>query len=118
MDTSAATAQAERRDALVPSALIGAAFVVVTVIFALASTWYATFKAVHVIFAVIWIGGGALLTILGTIAEFRDDPLEIAAVARQAAMVGERLFTPSALVVLAMGIAMMINGSLDWGTFW
>jgi uncharacterized membrane protein len=33
-------------------------------------------------------------------------------------MVGERLFTPSALVVLAMGIAMMINGSLDWGTFW
>ena len=43
---------------------------------------------------------------------------ELAAVARQAALVGQKLFSPSAVVVLVMGIAMMINGSLDWGQFW
>jgi hypothetical protein len=39
-------------------------------------------------------------------------------VARQAAFVGERVFAPAALVVLAMGIAMMLNTNWGWGHFW
>ena len=90
----------------------------VAVIFASQQSWYLAFKTVHVIFAVIWIGGGALLTILGVLAERRNDPVELATIARQAAMVGEKLFSPAALVVLAMGISMMINTDWGWGSFW
>jgi hypothetical protein len=62
------TTTAEARASLLPTALIGAAFVLVTVIFAASSSWYLTFKVVHVVFAVVWIGGGVMLTILGVIA--------------------------------------------------
>jgi uncharacterized membrane protein len=59
-----------------------------------------------------------LLTILALIAERRDDPVELATVARQAAYVGERVFAPASLVVLLMGIAMMLNTDWGWGQFW
>jgi uncharacterized membrane protein len=118
METSAATTTPVRRASLLPTALIAAAFVVVAVVFCASSNWYATFKAVHVGFAVIWIGGGFLLTVLGLIAERQNDPAELATVARQAAMVGEKLFSPAAGIVLLAGIAMMINTNWGWGHFW
>jgi uncharacterized membrane protein len=117
METSAAPTTSERAS-LLPTALIAAAFVVVAVVFCASSSWYATFKAVHVGFAVIWIGGGFLLTVLGLIAERQNDPVQLAAVARQAAMVGEKLFSPAAGIVLLAGIAMMININWGWGHFW
>ena len=118
MDNSAATTLEEQRRSLLPTALIAAAFLVVAIVFCASSSWYATFKAVHVGFAVIWIGGGTLLTILGIIAERQRDPAQLAAVAKQAAMVGQKLFSPSAGIVLLAGIAMMINTNWGWGHFW
>jgi uncharacterized membrane protein len=82
------------------------------------SAWYSAFKTVHVLAAIVWIGGGTLLVILGAIAVRANDPAEMATVARQAAMVGQRIFGPAGGIVVAMGIAMMINGHLDWGQFW
>jgi uncharacterized membrane protein len=117
METTEATQPADRAS-LLPTALIGAAFLVVAVIFASSSSWYLVFKSVHVGFAVIWIGGGALLTILAVLAERRIDPHELATIARQAAMVGEKLFAPAGLVVFSMGIAMMINTDWGWNHFW
>ena len=98
-----------------------AVVVIVVALFAansLYGSWYALFKAVHVTFAVIWIGGGFLLTLFGIIAERKNDPHEIAIVARQAAMVGEKLFAPAGLIVFAMGVAMMLNTNWGWGKFW
>jgi uncharacterized membrane protein len=101
------------------TAAIAVAFLVVAIVFAVSNGhWYFVFKAIHITFAVIWIGGGALLTILGVIAERQNDPAALAAIARQAALVGQKLFSPAAIVVLLAGIAMMINGSLDWNQFW
>ncbi|HEY2218313.1 MAG TPA: DUF2269 family protein [Gaiellaceae bacterium] len=117
METTAATTP-ERRSSLLPTALIAAAFLVVAVVFCSTSSWYFTFKAVHVSFAAIWIGGGFLLTVLGLVAERENDPVQLAAVARQAAMVGQKLFSPAAGIVLLAGIAMMINTNWGWGHFW
>jgi uncharacterized membrane protein len=117
METTAATTP-ERRSSLLPTALIAAAFLVVAVVFCSTSSWYFTFKAVHVSFAAIWIGGGFLLTVLGLVAERENDPVQLAAVARQAAMVGQKLFSPAAGIVLIAGIAMMINTNWGWGHFW
>jgi uncharacterized membrane protein len=98
--------------------LIVAAVIVLFAANSLYGGWYALFKTVHVTFAVIWIGGGFLLTLLGIIAERKNDPDEIAIVARQAAMVGEKLFAPAGLIVLLMGVAMMLNTNWGWGRFW
>jgi len=121
MDTPAGTSSKVRSTAPL-TGVIGAVVLVVAIVFisqsGFGNSWYVAFKSVHVIAAVVWIGGGALLTILGVAAERKRDPFELATIARQAAMVGERLFAPAGLVVLAMGIAMMINTNWGWGKFW
>jgi len=82
------------------------------------STWFAIFKVIHVSVAVFWVGGGLLLTALAMRAERARNSADLATIARQAAFAGERLFAPAGLVVLAMGIAMVINRHIGWGTFW
>src|SRR5206468_2930700 len=117
-DMDNVTQLAERRASLLPTVLIGGAAAAVAIVFMASSSWYQAFKAVHVVFAVIWIGGGFLLALLGILAERSTDPADLAAVAKQAATVGEKLFAPSSLVVLAMGIAMMVNTDWGWNHFW
>ena len=102
---------------------IGLAVVAVGLVFALNTTdapshWFAVFKVIHVGVAVFWVGGGILLTVLALWAQTKDDPEELATVARQASFVGERFFAPAGLVVLAVGITMVINDHIGFGTTW
>jgi len=116
-----AAAEPNRSSLQLTFVLLGAVAVLVA-IFAASSSfyggWYALFKTVHVTFAIIWIGGGFFLTLLAIVAERKNDPEEIAIVARQAAFAGERVFAPAGLMVFLMGIAMMINTDWGWGQFW
>jgi len=80
--------------------------------------WYALFRVVHVTLAVVWVGGGALLTVLALRADRARDADELATIARQAAFAGERIFAPAGGIVFLMGIAMMINTDWGWGKFW
>jgi uncharacterized membrane protein len=117
MENSAAATPS--RSSLFPTGLIVLGLLIVAAIFCInVGSWYLTFKAVHVSFAVIWIGGGVLLTILGIVAERSNDPAQLAAVAQQAATVGEKFFSPVSLVTLLAGIAMMLNTNWGWGHFW
>ena len=121
METPATTQTPARVAPLTLSLILLGVVALVVVLFAdesLYNGWYALFKAIHVIFAVIWIGGGFVLTLLGIIAEQRNDPNEIAIVARQAATVGLKVFAPAGLIVFLMGIAMMLNTNWGWGKFW
>jgi uncharacterized membrane protein len=118
-----AEAAPDRRASNAVSALVGLAVVALALVFVFntnvfTSDWYALFKWVHVTGAVLWVGGGLTLTILALRAERSADPAEMATIAKQAAFVGERVFAPIGLVVLAMGIAMVINLDLGWGTSW
>lgn len=80
-------------------------------------SWYLAFKAVHVVAAVLWVGGGTLLAVLAITAERDPEPARLLGVARQAEWAA-RIFIPASFTVLGMGIAMTINGDLDWGQFW
>jgi uncharacterized membrane protein len=124
MDTTSLTEapRASRASTLI-SAAIAVAFVAVALTFALKATdahshAFAIFKLIHVSVAVFWVGGGLLLTVLALWAQSKDDPEELATVARQAAFVGEKLFAPGGLLVLAMGITMVINDHIGFGTTW
>jgi uncharacterized membrane protein len=123
--SAAASVPAQRRSSAPLTAVIGLAILAVGLVFACDSAdaphWFALFKWIHVSVAVFWVGGGLLLTILGLKAETSDDPNEVVTLARWAAWVGEKLFAPAGLVVLAMGIAMLIHGGdpiVHWGKFW
>lgn len=125
MDTPHATEPPAERG--LPSgpvtAAVGLTVSIVTLIFLfesnlVPSNWYGLFKVVHVIGAVAWVGGGLLLTILAMRAERSSDPREMATIARQAAFAGERIFAPVGLLVFLMGIAMLINLHLGFGTSW
>jgi len=124
METShTAEAAADRRASNTVTAVVGLAVLALALVFLFEtnvapSHWYAFFKWVHVTGAVLWVGGGLTLTILALRAERSADPVEMATIARQAAFVGERVFAPIGLLVLAMGLAMVVNLNLDWGTSW
>ena len=121
MDTPSTAAPAQSRSGPLNAALL-AGVVLVAAIFAFNSiyfsNWYAVFKTVHVLLAVVWVGGGVLLTILAIVADRRNDPHEVATIARQAVFVGEKIFAPAGLLVFLMGISMMLNTNWGWGKFW
>jgi uncharacterized membrane protein len=121
MDTPATGAAAKASSSL--TYILLAAVIAVAAIFAFSSTavpndWYAVFKTLHVVFAVVWVGGGMLLVILAVRAQRASNPTEVVTVARQAAFAGEKIFAPTGLIVFLMGIAMMINTNWGWGKFW
>lgn len=116
-------APADRRASNTITALVGLAVAILVIVFVLdtnsfTSHWYAFFKVVHVAGAVLWVGGGLTITILALWAERKQDPVEMATLARQAAFVGERVFAPVGLLVLLAGIGMVINLHWGWGTSW
>ena len=73
---------------------------------------------VHVSFAVIWIGGGFVFQVYGMVVERGGDADEMARFAGHAGRIGERLFAPSAIIVVLAGIGLMLEGNWDWGLLW
>jgi uncharacterized membrane protein len=122
METPISAAAEPNRSSLQLTFVLLGVVAVLVAIFAASSSfypgWYALFKTVHVTFAIIWIGGGFFLTLLAIVAQRKNDPAEIATIARLAAFGGEKVFAPAGLVVFLMGIAMMINTDWGWGKFW
>lgn len=63
----------------------------------------------HVLTAVVWVGGGLALNFLGTRLVAAGNSVEIAGFARQIEWIGTRVFMPSSLVLLLAGIFMTID---------
>jgi uncharacterized membrane protein len=117
LEQPAGAGRAERAS-LLPTALIFGAFLALAIVFAASSSWYAAFMTVHVVFVVVWIGGGALLTIFGVLAQRESDSAQLAALAKMAAFAGERIFAPAGIVVVTMGVAMVLDAHLGFDHFW
>src|SRR5215218_2093962 len=118
METTSSAPAADRSRSAMTLAAAGI-FLVVAIVFLVSTPgWYFVFKTVHVLAAIVWLGGGAVLVTLAVLAQRRNDRAYLAQIARQAGFCGERIFAPAGLVVVAMGIAMMIDGDLEWSRFW
>lgn len=124
MDTSATGSAAASRGSLNLTYLILAAVAAIAIVFAFSGSsavpndWYALFKSVHVLLAVVWVGGGVTIMIHAIRAQLANDGPSIVNVAQQAAFMGEKVFAPAGLVTFLLGVAMMINTSWGWGHFW
>ena len=80
----------------------------------LAIDGYYWLKAVHVIAAVMWVGGSVMLTLLGLMTIAERDPVRMAQFARQVSFLGARYFPPLSLMVVGFGFWMVENGLLPW----
>ena len=81
-------------------------------------TWYEFLLFVHIAGAIVWIGGAFLFQVYGMVELRSGDTAAIARFAGNAGRIGERLFTPTSLVVVLAGIGLMIDGDWPWGRLW
>ena len=79
---------------------------------------YQIYKALHVLTAVIWVGGDVTLTTLGIVFERRGDGEALGQLGKLGEWVGTRVYTPALFAVLGFGIALIEKGQLGWSTFW
>ena len=79
---------------------------------------YTILKTFHVLFAVIWVGGGLAINVLGTRAARSDDGPRMATFAREAEWMGTHIYVPSSLLLLLTGIFTVLKGHIGFTTLW
>lgn len=80
----------------------------------LALTNYNAFKFVHVLAAVVWVGGACTVQVYALLALRTNDPLRVASFAKDTEFVGMRIFLPSSLILLVSGILTLHDSSGLW----
>jgi uncharacterized membrane protein len=79
---------------------------------------YTILKTFHVLFAVIWVGGGVAINFLGTRAVRSGSGERMAVFAREAEWLGTHVYLPSSLLLLLSGILGVLEGNLGFTTLW
>ena len=74
---------------------------------------YSVLQFVHVLGAMLWIGGAVMLTILGELAVRSRNGPRIATLARETDKLAKIFFIPVSLVVLGLGFYLVEDGG--WG---
>jgi uncharacterized membrane protein len=77
-------------------------------------TLYTALKSLHVIAAVVWVGGGIALTVLMTRLRAARDPVVAIRMAAHFAFLGSRVFPPTAILLVLTGFAMIAEGDLEF----
>lgn len=73
----------------------------------------------HIVAAMVWIGGGLMLSLMGARARASRDPNAIGEFARTLSYFGPRVLTPAVLAVLVFGIWMVLeNAAWDFAQGW
>ncbi len=90
----------------------------VAVVFLAKTNWYLVFKSIHVLAAIIWLGGGAMITVLAWNAQRTRDHGQLLQIGKQAEWLSMRVFVPASLVLVAMGFVLMHKGDFAYGSFW
>jgi uncharacterized membrane protein len=74
-------------------------------------------KFLHVAGAILWLGGGTLLILGGTLAARSHDDPGLRAIVRLGTLAGPRVFSPSGVVVLLTGLTMLWTGGLPFAAW-
>lgn len=68
--------------------------------------WYSIVKFLHVVSAVLWVGGGFVLFLLGALAERAGNIEEKLQAMRASGQLGGRFFAPMSMLTLVFGLIM------------
>jgi len=80
-------------------------------------TWYVTWKAIHVLAAIVWVGGGLMIQLLAWRILKTRDPERLAGFAKDVEFVSMRTFIPASLILVVLGFVLMSTGNWDY-EFW
>jgi uncharacterized membrane protein len=72
----------------------------------------------HIAAAIVWLGGGVAIQVLALRANRTDDTARMVTIAHEAEWFGTRVFLPSSLLVLVLGIILTLDGPWDFGQTW
>jgi uncharacterized membrane protein len=81
---------------------------------------YEVMKTIHVLAAVVWVGGGVTTQVYAARIRSQQDPVKLASFAKDIEWVGLRVYTPASLIVLLLGIGMVLesSGPPDFSDLW
>jgi uncharacterized membrane protein len=88
------------------------------IVFLADTSWYLVFESIHVLAAIVWLGGGAMITVVAWRAQRSRDTAQLLQIGKQAEWLNTRVFVPASLVVLVMGIILMNKGDWGYDHFW
>ena len=79
---------------------------------------YSILKTLHVLAAIVWVGGTITANILGTRVARSNDGVALARFGRDTEWMGTHVYLPSSFLVLVFGVITVINGHLGFGHAW
>jgi uncharacterized membrane protein len=77
-------------------------------------TWYELWLFLHILAAMVWVGGAVAIQAFGILTKRAADPAKTAFFAQNASTVVLWVLLPASLTVLAAGIGLVENGNWDW----
>jgi uncharacterized membrane protein len=79
---------------------------------------YELLLTIHVLAAVVWVGGNISLHILGRRTLKRGDPQEIVEFSNEINTVALRLYAPTSLILLVAGILLVNEAGYEFSQLW
>lgn len=64
---------------------------------------------IHVLMAIVWVGGGINLQIIGTRLQAANDPVQMAQFTRQVEWIGTRVLSPASVLIVIAGVFMTLD---------
>ena len=64
---------------------------------------------VHVLMAIVWVGGSIHLQIIGSRLQAADDPVQLGNFNRQVEWIGTRVLTPASILIVIAGVFMVLD---------
>ncbi|HLM08670.1 MAG TPA: DUF2269 family protein [Thermoleophilaceae bacterium] len=79
---------------------------------------YELWLAIHIVCAVIWVGGGVSVHVLARMYAKSGDPVAQMDFNRRAVAIGNRLYAPLAIVLIVAGVLLVEEVGYDYGSLW
>jgi uncharacterized membrane protein len=79
---------------------------------------YELYLAVHILCAVLWVGGGVSVHILGRWIAREGDPERMVAFNRDAVKLGNVFYAPLALILIVAGVLLVEEVGYSYGDLW
>jgi uncharacterized membrane protein len=64
---------------------------------------------IHVLMAIVWVGGSIHLQIIGSRLAATNDPLQVGNFSKQAEWIGTRVLTPASVLIVIAGVIMTLD---------
>ena len=81
-------------------------------------TLFSVFKFLHVVAAIVWVGGVITMTLLNVRLASTRNSAAMAALSSVGGFIGQRVFGPAAAITLLAGIATALNAGFQMRSLW